>query len=118
VVFIFWDIKSVFYAVWRPFDFMMGYTDPRKPSDDRLHGARRGAARRGSPRGEAPPRLPLLADTPPPPPGPRPAEWFFRSSLDRYICESPGLRLSCARTAPRIAPGLSCLGADRPAAAS
>ena len=37
---IFWDIKRVFYALWSPFDFVMGYTDPRKPSGDRMHGAR------------------------------------------------------------------------------
>jgi hypothetical protein len=48
-VFVFWDLKFVFYAVWTPFMFMMGYTDPRRPGGDRLY------------------------------------EWFFRSSLDRYI---------------------------------
>ncbi|GBF88415.1 CAS1 domain-containing protein [Raphidocelis subcapitata] len=48
-VLIFWDIKAVFMAVWRPFDWFMGYTDPRNPEVDRMH------------------------------------EWFFRSSLDRYI---------------------------------
>lgn len=40
VVFIFWDLKPVFFTVWAPFDFIMGYTDPRKPGLDRLHGAR------------------------------------------------------------------------------
>lgn len=39
-VFVFWDIKAVFYALWSPFDFIMGYTDPRKPSGDRMHGER------------------------------------------------------------------------------
>ncbi|KAG2484868.1 hypothetical protein HYH03_016354 [Edaphochlamys debaryana] len=48
-IYIFWDIKSVFYAVWKPFTWLMGYIDPRKPGDDPLY------------------------------------EWFFRSSLDRYI---------------------------------
>jgi len=33
-----WDIKSVFYAIWSPLTFLMGYNDPRKPSDDLLHG--------------------------------------------------------------------------------
>lgn len=41
-VFVFWDIKPVFYAVWAPFDAIMGYTDPRKPSGDRMHGAAMG----------------------------------------------------------------------------
>lgn len=48
-VLLLWDVKAVFYALWAPFDFIMGYTDPRKPGGDRLH------------------------------------EWYFRSSLDRYI---------------------------------
>lgn len=39
-VFVFWDIKPVFYAVWAPFDAIMGYTDPRNPDKHRLHGAR------------------------------------------------------------------------------
>jgi hypothetical protein len=38
VVFVFWDIKAVFYALWRPFTFVMGYSDPRKPTDDKLRG--------------------------------------------------------------------------------
>jgi N-acetylneuraminate 9-O-acetyltransferase len=49
IIFVFWDIKSVFYAVWTPFVWLVGYTDPRKPSDDVLH------------------------------------EWYFRSSLDKYV---------------------------------
>jgi hypothetical protein len=40
-VLVFWDIKSVFYALWTPFDFLMGYTDPRKSDNDRLHGGHR-----------------------------------------------------------------------------
>ncbi|GFR46084.1 hypothetical protein Agub_g7569 [Astrephomene gubernaculifera] len=50
-IFVTWDIKSVFYAIWRPFLWLVGYVDPRKPAEeqDPLH------------------------------------EWYFRSSLDRYI---------------------------------
>ncbi|GAX80624.1 hypothetical protein CEUSTIGMA_g8059.t1 [Chlamydomonas eustigma] len=44
-----WDIKPVFYALWKPFTWLVGYVDPRKPSDDVLY------------------------------------EWYFRSSLDRYV---------------------------------
>jgi len=49
VVYVCWDIKPVFYAIWSPFSWVMGYIDPRKPGDDALY------------------------------------EWFFRSSLDRFI---------------------------------
>ena len=28
----------MFYALWSPFTFLMGYNDPRKPTDDLLHG--------------------------------------------------------------------------------
>ena len=38
VVFICWDIKAVFYTVWWPFKWCMGYVDPRKPTNDVLHG--------------------------------------------------------------------------------
>lgn len=38
VVFLFWDVKAVFYALWSPFTFIMGYSDPRKPTDDKLKG--------------------------------------------------------------------------------
>ncbi|PNW78612.1 hypothetical protein CHLRE_09g389950v5 [Chlamydomonas reinhardtii] len=48
-IFVTWDLKTVFYAIWTPFTFLMGYNDPRKPTNDALH------------------------------------EWYFRSSLDRYI---------------------------------
>ena len=34
-----WEFKSVFYAVWSPFVWLVGYNDPRKPSDDLLHGS-------------------------------------------------------------------------------
>jgi len=43
VVFVFWDVKVVFYALWRPFTFFMGYSDPRKPTDDKLKGTFREA---------------------------------------------------------------------------
>lgn len=33
-----WEFKAVFYAVWSPFVWLVGYNDPRKPSDDLLHG--------------------------------------------------------------------------------
>ena len=29
---------AVFYALWSPFMFMMGYSDPRRPSADKLYG--------------------------------------------------------------------------------
>jgi hypothetical protein len=38
LIYVFWDIKAVFYAVWSPFTFLVGYNDPRKPIDDLLHG--------------------------------------------------------------------------------
>lgn len=28
----------MFYAIWSPFTFLVGYNDPRKPTDDLLHG--------------------------------------------------------------------------------
>jgi hypothetical protein len=37
-IFVLWDMKPVFYALWSPFDWLVGYTDPRKPGADRLHG--------------------------------------------------------------------------------
>ncbi|KXZ54075.1 hypothetical protein GPECTOR_5g181 [Gonium pectorale] len=48
-IFITWDLQRVFYAIWTPFLWLVGYNDPRKPTEDLLH------------------------------------EWYFRSSLDRYI---------------------------------
>lgn len=36
-VFVLWDLKPVFYAVWGPLDWLVGYTDPRKGKQDRLH---------------------------------------------------------------------------------
>lgn len=38
-IFVTWDLKTVFYAIWTPFTFLMGYNDPRKPTNDALHGA-------------------------------------------------------------------------------
>lgn len=32
-----WEIKPVFYLFWRPFTFLLGYTDPRRPNPDALH---------------------------------------------------------------------------------
>lgn len=49
VIILFWDIRPVFYAVWSPLTWLVGYDDPRKPNPDLLH------------------------------------EWYFRSSLDRYV---------------------------------
>ncbi len=33
-----WESKTVFYTLWTPFLWLVGYNDPRKPSDDLLHG--------------------------------------------------------------------------------
>ena len=30
--------RWVFYLVWSPFTWLVGYVDPRKPSNDVLHG--------------------------------------------------------------------------------
>lgn len=38
VVFVCWDVKPVFYAIWKPFQWVMGYSDPRSPTSDLLHG--------------------------------------------------------------------------------
>ena len=38
LVVVLWEFKAVFYAVWSPFVWLVGYNDPRKPSDDLLHG--------------------------------------------------------------------------------
>lgn len=38
VVFVCWDVKPVFYTIWSPFTWLMGYSDPRKPTQDLLHG--------------------------------------------------------------------------------
>ena len=33
-----WEVKPIFYGIWRPFTFAMGYDDPRRPSGDLLRG--------------------------------------------------------------------------------
>lgn len=38
VVIVVWEIKEVFYIIWRPFLFFLGYTDPRRPNPDAMHG--------------------------------------------------------------------------------
>ena len=38
LIYVCWDVKAVFYAIWTPFTFLVGYNDPRKPTDDLLHG--------------------------------------------------------------------------------
>eukprot|EP00798_Chlamydomonas_sp_ICE-L_P018174 gene18174-24606_t len=48
-VMVFWDMKMVFYFIWSPFKFLVGYLDPRKLGSDDLY------------------------------------EWYFRSSLDRFV---------------------------------
>lgn len=73
-VFVFWDLKPVFYAVWRPFGGLVTYLDPRKPRDkqDPMHGEcedRLVVGRRG--RGRHTPSLSLslsLSQHSPPPP--------------------------------------------------
>ena len=35
-----WPCRSVFWAVWSPFTWLVGYRDPRKPDLDILHGER------------------------------------------------------------------------------
>ena len=39
VVYICWEIKPVFYALWSPWTWLLGYQNPRQPSNDLLHGA-------------------------------------------------------------------------------
>ncbi len=80
-VFILWDIKPVFYAVWSPFTWLMGYSDPRKPTQDLLHGAAPPSGLQAQPLPLPHPKLlhnHLLRP-------PARAEWYFRSSLDRYV---------------------------------
>jgi hypothetical protein len=37
-IYVLWDMKAVFYTIWQPFDWLVGYSDPRKGPQDRLHG--------------------------------------------------------------------------------
>ena len=37
-VFLLWDVRPVFYALWGPLDWLVGYSDPRKAGGDWLHG--------------------------------------------------------------------------------
>lgn len=34
------QLCAVFYTIWRPFMFLVGYTDPRRPGGDRMYGER------------------------------------------------------------------------------
>ncbi|PSC75701.1 CAS1 domain-containing 1 [Micractinium conductrix] len=74
-VFILWDLKFIFYALWTPFMFLMGYSDPRRPASDHLY------------------------------------EWFFRSSLDRYIWI---YGMICAFVHPKIEKFLQAVDAMQP----
>lgn len=38
IVYVCWDIKAVFYTLWSPFTWLLGYQNPRQPTDDPLHG--------------------------------------------------------------------------------
>jgi len=85
-VFVCWDIKSVFYALWSPFDRIMGYTDPRKPTGDRMHGeAWEGLGRHGL---VSPSLLPshFLPPLPPPPDAPTTSQ--SGTSAPRWIAIS------------------------------
>lgn len=76
-VILFWDVKAVFYAIWYPFTWLVGYADPRKPAGDIMH------------------------------------EWFFRSSLDRYVWIYGML---CAWVHPQYSAFIAFVEAQRPLA--
>jgi hypothetical protein len=40
-VYLLWDIKPIFYAIWTPFKWLVAYDDPRRPRDDNLYGGHR-----------------------------------------------------------------------------
>jgi hypothetical protein len=136
-----WEIKPVFYALWRPLAFLVGYSDPRRPATDVLDGAA-AALRAARPLRRAlhPPlrrclpysvhvslrRRPILGADPaspglPPRPcaprNPRPvrAEWYFRSGLDRYVWIHG---MVCAYAHPYATRALERLDALAPAQAA
>lgn len=37
VVMVVWEIKPIFYAIFRPLSFLLSYSDPRRPNPDVLH---------------------------------------------------------------------------------
>lgn len=37
IVYLVWEIKPVFYALWRPFGSLVTYNDPRRPGNDDMH---------------------------------------------------------------------------------
>ena len=106
-VFVFWDLKPVFYAVWRPFGRLVTYVDPRKPRDkqDPMHGESfcfnpptplffcfSSCCRRS--RGVSPRSEKIKTQNPKNQTKTQKqrqndhvssTEWFFRSSLDRYV---------------------------------
>lgn len=38
LVFLCWDVKPVFDLLWNPFRWFLGYSDPRRPVADIMHG--------------------------------------------------------------------------------
>jgi N-acetylneuraminate 9-O-acetyltransferase len=38
LVYLTFDLENVFYAIWSPLSFMLGYSDPRRPVEDTMHG--------------------------------------------------------------------------------
>ncbi|KAJ9524481.1 hypothetical protein QJQ45_019558 [Haematococcus lacustris] len=113
-----WDVKPVFYALWSPFTFIMGYQDPRKPLGDPLHGkwwTPTHPPTRPPPHPPTHPTYQPINQSTNPTPAWRPAEWYFRSSLDRYIwiygmlCAYLHPRLTSSLTAMDALPPMTCL---------